>query len=184
MGQQVQVTEKRGRGLWVRRMEEKDLDAVLKIEERLAGRPWTRQSFLDSLAQPQAHLYTAVEPEGEDGSLPAHISDSAREEADRMKTGILGYVCCYTVLGETEIVNVAVEEKLRRQGIGRKMLEAVLQEESQGGTEQFVLEVRRSNIPAQQLYRSTGFEECGIRKGFYEMPAEDALIMVRKSTLQ
>lgn len=161
----------------VRRMQEEDIEAVLEIESGLTGRRWTHQSFRESLQRPEAHFYiaeTVSEPAGgsEDKSVTA--------ESRGIKTGqICGYCCLYSILGEAEIVNVAVAPVKRKQGIGWQMLRRVLDTEKQEGITMFVLEVRSSNFPAQRLYEKAGFTNCGIRRNFYENPVEDAVVMVK-----
>jgi ribosomal-protein-alanine N-acetyltransferase len=71
---------------------------------------------------------------------------------------------------EIEILNLAVATSFRRQGIAKALLSAV----PQAG---IFLEVRASNLPARALYRSAGFTEIGIRKAYYQNPAEGAIVM-------
>ena len=82
--------------------------------------------------------------------------------------------------GEGEISNVAVAEKFRRRGIGRKLMEYMLKEAPSFGIGDLTLEVRVSNAPAISLYESLGFHKEGVRPGFYEKPKEDALIMWKR----
>ena len=70
--------------------------------------------------------------------------------------------------------------KLHHQGIGRALLEYLFEQARKRGVGRLVLEVRVSNKNAILLYRSLGFENCGIRKDLYEMPREDGMIMMRK----
>ena len=78
---------------------------------------------------------------------------------------------------EADITNVAVREEYRAQGVGRAMLEALMEGGKERGISRFTLEVRVSNIPALHLYESLGFVSAGIRKNFYDLPKEDAVIM-------
>ena len=79
---------------------------------------------------------------------------------------------------EGEITNVAVATAKQNLGIGRTMMEELLRQARERGITHLFLEVRVSNEKAIRLYRSLGFENCGIRKDFYEMPREDGMIMV------
>ena len=139
-----------------RRMEEEDLDQVAELEGRIFSMPWSRKAFQDSIAL--AHtLFVVAERDGR----------------------ILGYCGCYQMLEEAEITNVAVAEAFRKQGIGRGMLEKLMSLGQERGAFAYTLEVRAGNLAAQRLYESLGFESLGIRKNFYEKPAEDAVIMWR-----
>ena len=75
---------------------------------------------------------------------------------------------------------MAVEPSCRNKGIGRKMMEVLLQKLKRAGANAVTLEVRRSNEAAIALYESLGFVTEGIRKNFYEKPAEDGLIMWKR----
>ena len=96
---------------------------------------------------------------------------------------VVGYVGSQTVLGWTDMMNVAVHPDHRRKGIGEALvvaLEAALKEiESTCLT----LEVRASNAPAKALYTKLGFLEVGCRKNYYRNPREDALIMRKEWVL-
>ncbi len=76
-----------------------------------------------------------------------------------------------------EILNVAVIEAERRQGIGRRLLGLVLQAGVKMGMQKATLEVRESNFPAIRLYRSLGFKTCGSRRRYYPDTGEDALVL-------
>lgn len=143
--------------LIVRRMGEQDLAQVSAIEAEAFSVPWSEKSFRDSLAMHHT-IFLVAELDGE----------------------IAGYCGCYQSLEEAEITNVAVDKKLRGQGIARKLLEELLEIGRLQGAFAFTLEVRVSNTPAIHLYESLGFESVGIRKGFYEKPTEDAMIMWRR----
>ena len=89
---------------------------------------------------------------------------------------ILGYCIFMIAADEGEILRIAVKENMRKRGIGKSLiLSAVTQMKSEGCKYVF-LEVRASNIAALQLYKSTGFEETGIRKGYYADNNEDAVL--------
>lgn len=142
--------------LTIRLMEERDLDRVVQIEEENFSVPWSRKSFLDSLALSHT-LYVVAEQQGQ----------------------IAGYCGCYQILEEAEIVNVAVDKAFRRRGVGRQMLEELMRLGEERGSFAYTLEVRAGNVPAIHLYESLGFKSLGIRKNFYEKPTEDAIIMWR-----
>ena len=93
---------------------------------------------------------------------------------------VLGYVGMMCVLDEGQITNVAVHPDSRRRGIGRALMEALEEYSRQNGIIYLSLEVRESNHAARSLYAGCGWSECGLRKGFYSHPVENAVIMTRK----
>jgi ribosomal-protein-alanine N-acetyltransferase len=88
---------------------------------------------------------------------------------------IVGYIGLEKIEGETHIINMAVDPKHRRQGIGGQLIEKVLNDR-----DIFFLEVRASNDVAQKLYEKYGFKNVGVRKNYYSDNGEDACIMRRE----
>jgi ribosomal-protein-alanine acetyltransferase len=80
---------------------------------------------------------------------------------------------------EWEIENVVVDPALRRQGIGRELIEQVLRDAVHNGSTAILLEVRESNAAARALYAKAGFKEEGRRRAYYQNPEEDALVLRR-----
>ncbi len=138
----------------IRKMEKGDLKQVLQIEEATFTQPWTEEGFESAISMENNH-YIVMEVDGE----------------------IVGYCGLYGVLDEGEITNVAVKESCRNKGYGAKLVEELLAIAEEANIKRVVLEVRVSNESAKHVYRKIGFVDLGIRKGFYEMPVEDALIM-------
>lgn len=87
---------------------------------------------------------------------------------------MLGYCIFMVAADEGEILRIAVEKKLRRAGIGKKLLSAAICEMKESGCSDIFLEVRSSNEGAIALYKSLGFLEIGTRKGYYSDNGEDA----------
>lgn len=142
----------------IRKMEEGDLEEVYAIERETFSEPWSKASFLDAISEENNHYIVAVI----DGS-------------------VVGYCGYYGVAGEGYIYNVAVSPRFRRQGIGYKMLSELIRHAEERGIFSMTLEVRKSNLPAINLYKKLGFVEAGIRKDFYTKPREDAIIMWRNT---
>lgn len=92
-------------------------------------------------------------------------------------TGVVGYVFARFAADEGEIMNLAVHPDFRRQGVGRQLLEAAMQAARAAGAAKVFLEVRVSNQVAQAFYAQMGFQPVGYRRGYYERPREDALIL-------
>ncbi len=141
----------------IRKMETADLEQVCAIETLCFSVPWTRAVFQDSLSR-EEYLYFVAVSEGQ----------------------IAGY-CGLLMIGEEgDVVNVAVHPDWRKQGIGENMLETLLQAGHENGISAFTLEVRVGNTAAIHLYEKTGFVPVGVRRGYYEKPQEDALIMWKR----
>lgn len=138
----------------LRSLLEKDLPAVLAIEESSFLSPWTQASFLHELHSPHSQLMVA-EQQGE----------------------VIGYVCCWYVADEVHILDIAVHPQSRRQGAGERLLQHALVVGQQKGAQSANLEVRRSNLPAIALYEKFGFRQVAVRRGYYT-DGEDALLMV------
>lgn len=140
----------------IRRMTMEDCNQVAEIEAASFSIPWSLRAFTDTVEKTNFRYFVA-------------------EEAGE----ILGYCGFLYVLDEAEIPNVCVKASARRQGIGRKMLEALITEAKKLGIAVLYLEVRESNEAAKTLYASLGFLANGIRKNFYEQPQENAVLMCK-----
>ena len=140
----------------IRFMRLRDVDAVAAIEQATFARPWSRESFRQEVTRNAVARYLVAEKNGE----------------------ILGYAGAWVILDESHITNIAVREDARGQGIGRKLTEELLRILSSLGACYATLEVRVSNLRAQNLYKSLGFVSVGKRKRYYEDNNEDAFLMV------
>ena len=139
-----------------RRMTMDDLDAVVAIEEATFPTPWSKDSFRQELERNVAARYLVAEKDGT----------------------VIGYAGAWVILDESHITNIAIAEAERGNGYGRILTEALMQYLANLGAEYATLEVRKSNIRAQNLYKSLGFIALGVRKRYYEDNQEDAIIMV------
>ena len=90
---------------------------------------------------------------------------------------VAGYVGSQTVCDETDMMNVAVTADYRRQGLGEKLVLALVEELKAVNSKCLTLEVRDSNTPARTLYEKLGFQQIGLRKNYYRNPKEDACIL-------
>jgi len=96
---------------------------------------------------------------------------------------VIGYVGSQTVLGEADIMNVAVAPTHRRLGIAEKLLQTLQSRLASDGVHSLTLEVRRSNQAAISLYEKLGYGQVGCRPNYYHKPKEDALILRKEWTL-
>ena len=90
---------------------------------------------------------------------------------------VVGYIGSQTVAGETDVMNIAVHPDWRRRGIAQSLIECLVVELKNRGSEALMLEVRASNAPAIALYENLGFRQVGRRPNYYRNPKEDALIL-------
>lgn len=137
-------------------MEPGDLDTVLAIERTSFTVPWTPSTFRSLLERHGSMLWVA-------------------ESGGR----VAGYAVVWAVLDQAELGNVAVAAGYRRQGIATRLVETVLAWLEERGVRELFLEVRESNEGARRLYAAHGFEPVARRKGYYDRPREDALVLRR-----
>ena len=90
---------------------------------------------------------------------------------------VAGYVGSQSVLGETDMMNIAVHPDFRRRGIAEELVVKLVEELKVRGNHSLMLEVRASNEPARKLYDKMGFQQVGLRKNYYRNPKEDACIL-------
>lgn len=90
---------------------------------------------------------------------------------------VVGYAGSQSVMGETDMMNIAVSPAYRRQQIGERLVTELVVRLKEKGSHSLMLEVRASNIPAQKLYEKLGFVLVGSRPKYYRNPREDALIL-------
>jgi ribosomal-protein-alanine N-acetyltransferase len=92
---------------------------------------------------------------------------------------VLGFVVGTVVLDEAELESVAVDEAYRRLGVGSALSEALFAWASAQGAAVMRLEVRAENVAAQTMYERLGFQRCGLRRGYYVDPVDDAVLMMK-----
>jgi ribosomal-protein-alanine N-acetyltransferase len=88
---------------------------------------------------------------------------------------LLGYALGWWIVDELQLLAIATWPDARRQGVGRRLLEAVVGAARAAGAARLTLEVARGNAPALSLYQSAGFECFHVRRGYYRHSGEDAL---------
>lgn len=137
---------------------ESDLEVVAGLNAAASPWSWSREQFAQSLSA--GHL--------------CRVCEWRREAAGRP----VGVVIVQRVLDEASILNVAVDPRWQSQGIGRRLLNEVLDHCRHEGVRRVLLEVRASNRRARQLYESLGFSRDGCRRGYYpgNDEREDALL--------
>lgn len=96
---------------------------------------------------------------------------------------VVGYVGSQTVLGETDMMNIAIHPDYRKHGIATELISALIEALNERGSHSLMLEVRTYNEPAKSLYLKMGFDVVGVRKNYYRNPREDALILRKEWNL-
>lgn len=130
------------------------VDDVLEVSKESFPISWSRESFINEINNPLAHYLVA-------------ISDAK----------VVGFVGVWIVVGEANITNIAVSNSFRKKGIGNLLMKNIIKLCKENDTTDMNLEVRASNIKAQNLYEKFGFIKESIRKKYYEDNKEDAIIM-------
>lgn len=137
-----------------------DLDAIMAIDRESFTNPWSREMFEWEIAN----------------------SDVARVFVGELSTGaVVAYCATWLIFDELHINTLAVDPAWRRQGLARRLLEGVFARTAQEGARRATLEVRAENVAALELYRGLGFQVHGVRRGYYQQPPDDALILWRES---
>ena len=139
------------------RMEACHVPQIAELEQICFSDPWIEASIASELENPLSLWLVALDGER-----------------------VAGYVGSQSVLGEADMMNIAVSPDYRRKGIAKLLLQSLQQSLTEQDVHSLTLEVRRSNEPAIALYVREGFVQVGCRKNYYRHPVEDALIL-RKS---
>ena len=140
------------------RMTKEDLDQVLAIEQASFTMPWSRNLFLSEFR-----------------NAPVSLMLVARSTLEPQ--AIIGYIVCWIVADELHILNLATEPARRRKEIARHLVLAALKYGCERNVRRAFLEVRTSNEAALNLYEGLGFVRSIVRKGYYDLPVEDAVVM-------
>jgi ribosomal-protein-alanine N-acetyltransferase len=135
-----------------------DLDEIYRIETEAFVVPWKREFFSTELLEP--FRYARV---------------LARDDGGQPRLG--GYLFAVSLYEEFHINKIATDVRVRNRGLGRELLEDAIARARSVGASSVTLEVRVSNMPARQFYRSYGFREAFRRKAYYQ-DGEDALALV------
>lgn len=127
---------------------------VAQLETICFSSPWSENSLREELENPLSLWLVAQEGEQ-----------------------LLGYVGSQTVLGETDMMNIAVHPDFRRRKVAKTLILALVEQLKAQGSHSLTLEVRQSNEIAQSLYLGLGFQQVGKRPNYYRNPKEAAIIL-------
>ena len=142
----------------IRAMTAADIPNVVLLDALAGDARWTEGQWTAELAKPTAQCRVAT-------------------SATNGTPGIVGFAVGWVIRPELQIASITVHPAFRRRGLGRQLLNALLQEATRQGCHQSTLEVRAGNAPAQGLYRAAGFVPTGVRRDLYTQPKDDAILM-------
>ncbi len=138
-------------------MHEEHIEGIAALEKECFSQPWSEVSLREELHKDNSNFLVAL-----------------NEDAL-----VVGYIGFNFVLDEGYITNIAVAPKFRRCGIAQNLMNKIIAFAQSQRLSFISLEVRASNAAAISLYEKFGFEKAGVRKNFYALPQEDALIMTK-----
>ena len=138
----------------ITKMTEAHIGQIAELEKICFNDPWSENSIASELNNRLSCWLVAIE----DGK-------------------VIGYLGSQTVLGETDMMNIAVHPDYRKNGIASNLIGELISKLMEQGSHSLMLEVRESNEPAMSLYLKLGFEVVGVRKNYYRNPKENALIL-------
>jgi ribosomal-protein-alanine N-acetyltransferase len=141
-------------------MKFEDIDQVCEIENLSFTTPWSRESFESEITKNNLAKYLVAKVDGR----------------------VAAYGGMWVVLDEGHITNIAVHPDYRGQKIGERLVQTLIGTAKENNVANITLEVRASNEVARNLYRKLGFEDSGLRKGYYSDTGEDAVIMWKELT--
>ena len=130
------------------------VEQVAQLEKLCFSCPWSEKAVSGELSNPLSLWIVAVEGEQ-----------------------VIGYVGSQSVMGEADMMNIAVAPEFRRQGVAETLVEKLISLLKFSDVYCLTLEVRDSNVPAIALYEKMGFVQVGRRPNYYTAPKEDALIL-------
>ena len=145
--------------LQIRKMTLEDVPTVLVLDQISFSLPWPERSFRFELTENMASRCWVAEVDGR----------------------IVGMVVGWLLVDEMHIATIATHPDYRRQGIASKLLLHTLLKSMDEGALTSFLEVRESNLAAQEMYLKFGYEKTGRRKRYYRDNDEDAILMLLKS---
>jgi ribosomal-protein-alanine N-acetyltransferase len=134
-----------------------DLRSVLEIEELSFAHPWHESTFRGEMQHRPI-------------SFPLVVVHTTLNK-------IIGYVIFWVIGEDVQINNIAIHPDFRGMGVGEQVLRQVIEQVRFRGARLITLEVRPSNSAALALYKKLGFRLMGIRRGYYTIPPEDALVL-------
>lgn len=140
----------------IREMQKRDIPDIMEIESVSFGEIfWQPEAFMQEIESELGNYFTAEDEKGK----------------------IVGYCGFWLILDEGHITTIATHPDYRKKGLGERLLQKIIETGYEKNAKWFTLEVRASNIPAQNMYYKYNFKSLGLRKNYYQDNNEDALVM-------
>jgi ribosomal-protein-alanine N-acetyltransferase len=141
--------------LVIRKMTLDDIPAVVDLDQKSFSLPWPERSFRFELTDNPASRCWVAELDGR----------------------VIGMVVVWLIVDEAHVATIATHPDFRRKGVAKRLLSHALRKLMEQGARSSFLEVRESNLAAQEMYRKFGYEETGRRRRYYKDNDEDAILM-------
>ena len=141
--------------LAIRKMTLEDIPAIVELDQKSFSLPWPERSFRFEIADNPASRCWVTELDGK----------------------VVGMIVVWLIVDEAHVATLATHPDFRRQGIAQRLLSHALRTLIDEGAHSSFLEVRESNVAAQEMYRKFGYEETGRRRRYYKDNDEDAILM-------
>ncbi|MGB9587253.1 MAG: ribosomal protein S18-alanine N-acetyltransferase [Armatimonadota bacterium] len=142
------------RPVHIEQMRETDVEEVAELDKKCFPSPWSASAYRNEVHNPSAYYIVA-----------------------RMDDRIIGYAGMWLIMDEAHITTIGVDPEFRGKGLGERILVSLLEEALHRGARRATLEVRKSNIVAQNLYHKYCFHAVAVRRGYYTNNGEDAIVM-------
>lgn len=141
--------------LTIRKMTVEDIPTVIDLDQKSFSLPWPERSFRFEVTDNPASRCWVAELDGK----------------------VVGMIVVWLIVDEAHVATLATHPDFRRQGIGQRLLSDALRHLIEEGAKSSFLEVRESNLAAQEMYRKFGYEATGRRRRYYRDNDEDAILM-------
>ena len=141
---------------------------------------WATPEHASELADLHTTLFEKAWDAGSFSSLLTHPGSTSFLARAGTPPRTVGFIVCQLSADEAEILTLGVRKESQRNGVARRLVEAMVRAARKAETRRLFLEVGQNNNAALALYRGLGFQQVGERKGYYEhagAPAEDALVL-------
>lgn len=165
----------------IRRAKPEDIEQLHRLDLECFSDPWSYEAREHDLCNVKWAIYHVAEviQTDKEGKNVNGAADSRKTKKLQNKRApeIAGYTAVWQIMDQVDINDVAVSPKFRRQHIGSRLLETMMQETRENGANAWTLEVRAGNTAAIGLYERFGFRSEATRKGYYQDNGEDALLM-------
>lgn len=130
------------------------IPVLMEIEEEAYPEPWTTGMFREEMRNRSSYFYVVYCDET-----------------------LIGYCGFWLLIDDAHVTSVTVAEAYRGEGYGREQMNHLIAVARAKAAVTMTLEVRESNTPAREMYNDFGFEQIGVRKGYYGRSGEDAIVM-------